>query len=313
MALNTTVLASSIQDGLQIDGYDKVLKWALRSMPVYRQFVFGVPSDPTNNSRTYHLKKNNFITTGSRALDEVTDPTPLTSPASTDLTITFTEVGALVGRTYRLNSATYVEVDPIIAKQLATDVADTLDNMVRDVMIAGTNRSTSNAGAPETAVAVNTLTAADIFSARLARRAVRDLRKRNVTPLRGENYVAIISPETSVDLREETGASNWNAPHTYVDTSNIYRGEIGTFEGAIYLETNRAYRANDGASSAEVHRTLFVGDESTAEAVKVEPFADISDPQDAMKRHRYVFWRGDLGHVVYRQESLQRVEHGVSA
>jgi len=53
-------------------------------------------------------------------------------------------------------------------------------------------------------------------------------------------YMGYIHPDVSYDLRRETGAASWNAPHVAVDTANIYNGEIGTFESVRFIETPRA-------------------------------------------------------------------------
>lgn len=321
MATGMQTTANAFQAGsageldIKIDGFDKFFKWMLRSQPVYRQFVDVYPVDPTNRSRTYHLPKFQYLPGGDRTLAEVGDGDGFELPEALEVVVSATELGHRSERTYRLGEgdATYIEIDPTINVQLATDAVDTLDRLVRDTLLSGDNRTTSDAGnadpAPE---AVNTLTADDTFSARLIIRAVAMLRQRSVVPLRNGQYVSIISPATSVDIREETGAAAWVFPHQYQDTAALYNGEVGTFGGAIFLETPRAHYEADGAEGAEVHRTLFLGRESTAEAVWQEPSVGLSPVTDKYARHRGTYWHADVGHAVYRQEAIQRVEHGVS-
>lgn len=316
MAINTTLLAGSIGDGIVIPGYDKFTRWALRSLVIWRQFVDVHPQDVTNDAKVINLKRHNYLTVSAAPtpLDEVTAATPTTSPQTTNVPVTIEEHGLLMGRTTFLGDVAYIPVDPALGHQLATHMADTLDWMARAKFLTGTNRQTSNVGAPDaTPQAVNTLTAADVISAALVRRSVKNLRKRNAVPFHGSSYVAIISHESSVDLQESTGGLTWQAPHINVDTSNIYNGYIGTFAGAEFIETNRAYAATDGAASAAVHRTVFLGREGVAEAVVREPHVGLSPMVDLMNRGKNIYWYGSLGHALYRDETVERIEHGVTS
>lgn len=315
MATQTTTSAFQTGLDIQIDGYDKFFKWALRSSPVYRQFVTQYPVDPTNRSRTYHLPKFRYFEAGTRTLTETGDGTEHNLPPVDDVPISLVEYGNRTKTSYRLRDgdATYIDIDPTIAKQLSTDAVDTLDGLVRDAMLAGTQVVYSNAGAYADTGSTATLDATDVLTGKIVRRVVRDLRQASVMPLRKDKFGALISPASAVDLREDAGPGAWVDPHQYVDTQHIYNGEVGTFEGAIFMETPRAYFANDGATAAEVHRTLFLGQENTAEAVLVEPFVGLSPRIDAYDRDRGIYWRADLGHAIYRQEAILRVEHGVAA
>jgi len=315
MAVNTTTVGLGV--GIVIPAYDKFLRWAFRSQVLWRQFVDVKPQDPTNDSNVINLKRHNYLTVSATPtpLDEVTAATPTTAPGTTNVPVTILEQGLLMGRTQFLGDVAYIPVDPALGRQIATHMADSLDWLARVAYLAGTNRTTSNVGAPDAApVAVNTLTAADLFSARLIREAVKRLRKRNAVPFRGSNYVAVVSHDTSVDLQQETGTSNvWHSPHVNVDTSAIYNGYIGTFGGADFIETNRAFAALDGAAAAAVHRSIFMGREGVAEAVVREPHVGLSPMTDQMNRGKNIYWYGSLGHALYRDEVLERVEHGVTS
>jgi N4-gp56 family major capsid protein len=317
VAINTTLLASSIGDGIVIPGYDKFTRWALRSLVLWRQFVDVFPQDVTNDAKVINLKRHNYLTVSATPtpLDEVTAASPTTSPQTTNVPVTILEQGLLMGRTTFLGDVAYIPVDPALGHQLATHMADSLDWLARVAFLAGTNRITSNAGVPDAApVAVNTLVNGDVISARIIREAVKRLRKRNAVPFRGTNYAAVVSHDTSVDIQQETGTSNvWHSPHVNVDTAAIYNGYIGTFGGADFIETNRAFAALDGAASAAVHRSIFMGREAVAEAVVREPHVGLSPMVDLMNRGKNIYWYGSLGHALYRDEVVERVEHGVSS
>ena len=66
--------------------------------------------------------------------------------------------------------------------------------------------------------------------------AVRALKRQNAPKIRGD-YVAIIHPDVAYDLMKD---SEWLTPKQYVDTKDIYNGEIGKLYGVRFIENTRA-------------------------------------------------------------------------
>jgi hypothetical protein len=79
------------------------------------------------------------------------------------------------------------------------------------------------------------------------------LRANKAIPRKGSLYWAGIHPEVSHDLRAETGVGSWRQPHEYSDANSIWAGEIGTYEGAFYVESPRLY--NDAVGAAKTTST----------------------------------------------------------
>lgn len=135
---------------------------------------------------------------------------------------------------------------------LGSQAGRTLDTITREVLVAGTNVNYANGKVARAALAQGTdkLTVLDI------RKAVRKLKLFN-TPRFGKWYVGIIHPDTSFDLMDD---NDWKYPHQYVDTSEIYNGELGEIAGVRFVETTEAkvFKAA-GASSANVYATLILG------------------------------------------------------
>jgi N4-gp56 family major capsid protein len=91
------------------------------------------------------------------------------------------------------------------------------------------------------------------------RMAVRTLKRMNAPKINGD-YVAIIHPDCTYDLMSDP---NWKYPHQYVDTKEIYQGEIGKIEGVRFVETSEAkIFEGAGASSRDVYSTLVIGDDA---------------------------------------------------
>lgn len=315
---NSTADASQLGDGIVIPAYDKVLRWALVPRLVWDQFVTMEPAELTNNGETINLKRHNYLevtTADLSALDEVAAPDVTSAPQTTNVPVTLEELGKTMGRTTWLGDVAYIPVDPALMQQIARHMSEVLDLKGRGAFLDATNILTSDGGDPEDPpAATNTIVDGDVMTGNIARRAVYKLRKRNAMPVRGEQYVAVVSHDTSLDIQEDGGSTPaWHEPHIAGgDTSNLYNGEIGVFAGALFIETNRAFSDTDGSSSAAVHRSVFFGQEAVAKAVKRRPMVGVSPVTDPMNRHRGIYWYGSQGWSLYRDDVVQVVQHGVS-
>lgn len=61
-----------------------------------------------------------------------------------------------------------------------------------------------------------------------------ELRRRNVVPYDGENFVGIIRPEVEEDLTSDSTWQNW---HQYTTPEYLYRGEIGRVHGVRFVRS----------------------------------------------------------------------------
>jgi N4-gp56 family major capsid protein len=103
---------------------------------------------------------------------------------------------------------------------------------------------------------VAAIEAEDTLNGDNVRQMVAQLRTANVPTLGAGMYVGMIHPNVSYDFRSATGPANWRDPHIYVDTANIYNGEIGAYEGVRFLETPRTkIYTSSGAGAINVYAT----------------------------------------------------------
>ena len=225
----------------------------------------------------------------------------------TSVTITLNEYGNSVLVTRALELFSLADVDPAIANIIAFNLADTIDSVAMTTLRGGSNVIY---GGTRTSTA--TITAADTLTSANVRRAVAKLRANKAVARKGNLFWAGIHPEVSHDLRAETGAGGWRLPHEYNSNENIWAGEIGSYEGAYFVESPRLYVATDGAASAKVYRTILAGQQALAEAVAEEPHTVIGPVTDKLMRHRPMGWYGVLGFARYREEALFRIETGSS-
>jgi len=298
-ALSTNLITAAL---------DKAIGFELRSMPLHRGFVDKRPTDLTNPGEVVTWNKYTRLTPTTAELDEVVEPNATEVPKTTPVSATLKEYGRVVVPTLKLRTVTFADIDPGVARIVADDMADSLDVHVRTVMNAGTNRVSSDSEAVSTQ-ATNTLTTGDDISSAIVRYVTAKMRAASVVPWKDNLFGALIAPDVAHDLRAETGSGGWRYPHEYTSNAEIWAGEIGTYEGAFFIESPRAFSDTDGATSHRVFRTLFLGREGVAEATAVEPRSGISENYvDLLNRTKALFWYGLLGWARYREEALYRVE-----
>lgn len=125
------------------------------------------------------------------------------------------------------------------ATELLGDQAGrTLDTVVREVINSGTNVMYAGGktarqllvGGSDTAANNCYVTVNDI------RKAARKLKAYDVETIDGY-YIGIVHPDTEFDLMSDP---KWEYPHQYVDTENIYDGEIGRIAGVRFVSTSEA-------------------------------------------------------------------------
>jgi N4-gp56 family major capsid protein len=294
--------------GLVQKAYDRLLEFALRSEPLIRSVADKRPAKQAIPGSTVVLQRYVDLSQATTALTEADDVDSVAMSTPTSVTITLNEYGNSVLVTRALELFSLADVDPAIANIIAFNLADSIDSVAMTTLRGGTNVIYSG-----DATATNEVVAADTISSANLRRAVAKLRANKAVSRKGSLYWCGIHPEVSHDLRAETGSAGWLLPNQYGSVQDrIWAGEIGTYEGAYFVESPRLYNATDGASSARVYRTILAGQQALAEAVAEEPHVVIGPVVDRLMRHRPMGWYGVLGFARYREEALYRIESGSS-
>ena len=143
---------------------------------------------------------------------------------------------------------------------LSSQAGRTSDTITREVLNGGTNVQFGNGTKLSRAALVGgDATAAnnDYLTVDCIRRAARFLKTMNAPKINGD-YVAIIHPDAAYDL---TSDPEWKYPHQYVDTKELYEGEIGKIAGVRFVESTEAkiFHGEDLASNS---RTLTINNAS---------------------------------------------------
>ena len=361
--------------GLVQKAYDRLIEFALRAQPLIRSVADKTPARQSIPGSSVVLQRYVDLTKQITTLTEQTDPDAVALATPTYTTITLAEYGNAVLVTRALELFSLADVDPAVANIIAFNMADSIDDVAQNVLRTGANVLRGGA-----ATSTATLASSDTFTSALARKTTAKLRANKAIPRKGSLYWAGIHPEVSHDLRAETGVGSWRQPHEYQANDAIWAGEIGTYEGAFYVESPRLYNDYVGAAKStstttttasgnvgatvlavtstsgilvsdlvagtnvptgaqvvsisglnvtidtaittqvtsgasvtfthetKVFNTYFAGQQALAEAVAEEPHVVIGPVVDKLMRHRPLGWYGVLGHAIYREEALYRVE-----
>ena len=124
-------------------------------------------------------------------------------------------------------------------KLLGRQAGKTMDTITRNVLQAGTNVMYAPTWSGSTEVETKSrgeLDASAVLTVDLVEQVVANLRAMDAPTIDGY-YVAIIHPYAAYDLMRDP---DWRKPHEYVDTDNLYRGEIGQIGGVRFVQSTEA-------------------------------------------------------------------------
>ena len=158
------------------------------------------------------------------------------------------------------------------------------------------------------------------YDSNVGREAVAALRGDSAPGWENGNYMAIVHPDVSYDLRGETAVTDVIQYQLYQDGAPIRAGSIGTFNGINYIENPRAPILNDAGvgSATNVYQTIVAGRQAAAKAYSrapgfgEQPSIVFGPVTDTLRRFNPVGWYHLAGWGIFRQECLRRVESSSS-
>lgn len=126
-------------------------------------------------------------------------------------------------------------------KLLGRQAGLTLDTITRNVLVSGTNvmyapKIDASTGAETEVTSRKALDATAYLTVDLIEQVVAELRAQNAPTINGD-YIGIVHPYVVYDLMRDP---DWRDPHKYVDTTNLYEGEIGKIGGVRFVQTTEA-------------------------------------------------------------------------
>lgn len=305
----TTAMGNLVQTA-----YDRALEFALRAQPTFRQVADKRPVQQAMPGSSVVFEIYQDLAQQITPLNELVDPDAVAAGNPTTVSVTLNEYGNSILVSNKLDLFSFTDVTAGLVNQVAWNLVDSVDLIVQNVLQTGTQVIRQN-GDPASVAPIynggttNGVQPTSTYSSKAIRLAVAKLRTQKVHPNKGSFYTTYISPEVSHDLRAESGGAAWRAPHEYSSAGNIWAGEIGEYEGSVFIETPRVNSAvNAGTTPTRVFQTYTVGQQALAEAV-AEEFHTVRGPVvDKLTRFQPLGWYGVAGWSLYRPEALIRTE-----
>ena len=228
--------------------YERTLLKRLLPRLVFAQYG-QKKSVPKNQGDKVNFRRFNSLPTTTAPLTEGVPP------AGAALNVTKVEAkveqyGNFVRITDKLD---LVGIDPVLTETaglLGENAAETVDEIVREEVVAGTSVMYAGGRANRDAV-----TAADVLTSTDIRKAVRTLRRNNAKPKDGKFFVGIIDPDIAFDLMNDP---LWQDVSKYNGGTAIMAGEVGKLGGVRFIETTKT-KVVENTGNVPVHMAMIIG------------------------------------------------------
>lgn len=237
--------------------YDKTLLHLAGPRLVHAQFGQKKPI-PKNGGKTIEFRRFSKLP---KALTPITEGvTPTGNKLNvTAITATVDQYGDYVEQTDMLELTSIDNTIVEATKELADQAGITLDTVVRNELVAGTNvmyaPSVDADGNVTEVTSRSALTKACKLRVKDVFRAAAELKAVNAPKIDGY-YVAIIHPYVEYDLMQEAG-DQWLSIQQYTTPENMLKGEVGCLGGVRFVESTEAKIFKEGELA--VFCTLFLG------------------------------------------------------
>lgn len=294
------------------EAFDRTAYFALRAELYFDQVSSVRATNQAMPGTPVTFTKYADLSEATTPLSETADPAAV-GLATSQVQVNLVEYGNVVVTTAKLRALNFLDVDMDAANIVGYNAGISVDTIAREAMSVGTNVVyAEGTTAPASRAQVE---AEDKLNGDAVRKVVAQLRTANVPTLGAGMYVGMIHPNVSYDFRSATGAQNWRDPHIYVDTQNIYTGEIGAYEGVRFIETPRTkiFTAS-GSGGINVYATHIVGFQALAKAVAnaggygEQPMIVRGPVTDKLERLQPIGWKHLVGYKIFREESVRRIE-----
>lgn len=309
MAGETTTTTS----GWDTTAYDAFIQKPLRTEFFYDQFATVKPTNQTHQGAIVNFNYKTDLADVVTPLNEILDITPV-AMADVDVPVTLLEYGNGVKITAKLEGTAYATVDTEAAETVGRNAGTSIDTLIKNILQAGTNVKYQG-----TDTARNTLAATQTITAAEVRYVVAKLRNAGAPGFRGNLYAGIIHPDVAVDLRTDSSTGAWIFPRQYVDPQAIYNGEVGQYEGVMWIESPRAPLFADASNGAgaggliDVYATIVLGQRALAKTwskTKSGPKPKVIKGPivDSLMRFQPIGWYWLGGYARFLENALWRIE-----
>lgn len=306
--------------------YDRTL--LERAMPLLLHLRWAQVRDIPKGAGTDTIKFRRYGNLSAATTPLTEGVTPSGSQLSvTDITAVVKKYGDYVTvsdvLTYESEDAVLMEAAEILGDQ----AADTLDQLCRDILAAGTGVVYSGSGNTATAdvAAGDVITLANLDSviatlkANNAKKVTRQINAStgyNTSPIKAA-FIGIFHPVIAIKVRTlAVAASMWTPVEKYASQVGVMEGEIGTYDEIRIVETNNAkIKTGAGTGNIDVYCSLIFGANAygisriSGEALRniVKPLGS-GGTDDPLEQRATSGWKGTFVAKILNENFIQRVE-----
>jgi N4-gp56 family major capsid protein len=285
--------------------YDLAVYPALRPELIFDQFATVRATNTTHRGGSVRFSFVDDLSEQTTPLLENLDVDSV-ALASKALTVSMREYGTAVTNTALIRGTSMIALDPVIAERVGYNAGLSIDTLCRTALDQTT--ITYDDGSTATIGSIGATNAP--LTGAVLRQGVAILRASNVRPLRGGNYVAVISPYQAQQLMSETTDTGFRwmvgyAGGTSAAGNSIFMGEVGTYEGVRLVVNNHLTNQGQGyLMGAEALAKAF----STAPGFGANPKTVVSPVVDKLRRFASVGWYHLVGYSIFRSEALLQIK-----
>ncbi len=303
--------------------YDRNLLSRLLPRLVYA--LFGQPRPmPRNEGQSVQFRRFSSLAVATTPLTEGVTPTGNTLTVTT-VSATPAQYGDFIEISDILD---FTAPDPILTETgtlLGEQAANTIDQLVRNVVMAGTTVQYAGASSASRV----TVGSADLINATEVQKAVRTLHNNNAHKITNilnastgvgtkpiaAGYIGICGPYATYTLKQD---AKFIPVHEYgSNAGGTLPFEVGALDEVRFVETsNPTIYAAGGEGGIDVHATLILAADAfgviTPWGVQniIKGFGQGQDPLDQRATSG---WKMFMTSVVLQQLAMVRIEHAVSA
>ncbi len=304
--------------------YDRVL--LMRAVPRLLHTRFAQVRDIPSKAGTDTIKFRRYSN-----LSPATTPlnegiTPSGSKLSvTDITAQISQYGDYVTVTDVVNFESPDSVLTEASQILGDQAGDSLDQLCRNIAVAGTSVSYATGTERDDIAATNKITAA------LIKKAVRTLKNNKAKTLTrmvnastgistepvAPAYIGIVHPNTTYDLKTD---SLFVPIEKYSSNTTAMEGEVGKLDEVRFIEsTNAVVFTGEGSDGADVYGTIIFGSDAygisriSGQAMQniVKPLGSAGS-SDPLNQRQTSGWKATFVAKILNNDFITRIEHGVT-
>jgi N4-gp56 family major capsid protein len=294
-----------------------------RLLPQLVWALFGQPKPmPANEGQTVNFRRFASLTVATTPLTEGTTPAGQDMSVSA-ITVTPSQYGDFIKISDILD---FTAPDPILVEGgqlLAEQAANTIDQLVRDIVVVGTTLQYAAGRASRVTVA-----STDKLNATEIQKAVRTLhtnKARKITSILNAStgigtkpinagYVGIVGPFGLYDLKQDSKFITVEQYGSAAGGTLPY--EVGALDEVRFIRTdNPTVYTGAGAGGIDVHATIILAADAFGIVAPlgvqniIKPFGAGDDP---LNQRATSGWKMFMKAVILQQLAVLRIEHAVS-